>query len=64
MGPYTLAYLAEHSDFATTRWYVHPRKETVLQAIELAQKGQGWAQIEHNPQEVVLGPVQEEPRIN
>jgi hypothetical protein len=32
--------------------------------MELAQKRQGWAQIEHNPQEVVLGPVQEEPRIN
>ena len=64
MDPYTLAYLAGHSDFATTRRYVHPRKETVLQAIERAQKAQGWAQIEHNPQEVSLAPVEEEPLIN
>jgi integrase len=33
MDPYTLAYLAGHSDFSTTRRYVHPRRETVLSAI-------------------------------
>ncbi len=37
MDPYTLAYLAGHSDFSTTRRYVHPRRETVLSAIDQAQ---------------------------
>jgi integrase len=37
MDPYTLAYLAGHSDFATTRRYVHPQTDTVLAAMEKAQ---------------------------
>ena len=40
MDPYTLAYLAAHSDFAMTKRYVHPQQETVRRAIE---KGAGWA---------------------
>jgi integrase len=36
MDPYTLGYLAAHSDFATTRRYVHPQAETVLAAMEKA----------------------------
>lgn len=64
MDPYTLAYLAGHSDFATTRRYVHPRKETVLQAIERAEKAQGWAQIEHNPEEVGSVTVEDDQLIN
>ncbi len=32
MDPYTLAYLAGHSDFSTTKRYVHPQTETVLAA--------------------------------
>jgi len=39
MDPYTLAYLAGHSDFATTRRYVHPRRETVLSAMHRAETG-------------------------
>jgi integrase len=61
MDPYTLAYLAGHADFATTRRYVHPRRETVLQAIERAQKAQGWAQIEHNVCEDGFEPAEEKP---
>jgi integrase len=61
MDPYTLAYLAGHSDFATTRRYVHPRKETVLEAMGRAQKAQGWAQIEHNHGELVAEPAEEKP---
>ncbi len=34
MDPYTLAYLAGHSDFSTTRRYVHPQAETVRAALE------------------------------
>jgi site-specific recombinase XerD len=41
MDPYTLAYLAGHSDFATTRRYVHPQAETVRAAMERARNGQG-----------------------
>jgi integrase len=37
MDPYTLAYLAGHSDFSTTRRYVHPQSDTVLAAMEKAR---------------------------
>lgn len=40
MDPYTLAYLAGHSDFSTTRRYVHPQVQTVRDAIERARNGQ------------------------
>jgi hypothetical protein len=54
MDPYTLANLAGHSDFATTRRYVHPGTETVLDAMERAQKAKEWAQIEHNGSERIV----------
>jgi integrase len=38
MDPYTLAYLAGHSDMTTTRRYVHPQQETVRMAIERARR--------------------------
>jgi integrase len=40
MDPYTLGYLAGHSDFATTRRYVHPQAHTVMEAIERARNAQ------------------------
>jgi len=39
MDPYTLAYLAGHSDFAMTKRYVHPQEETVRKAMEKARGG-------------------------
>ena len=39
MDPYTLAYLAGHSDFSTTRRYVHPQADTIKAAIERARGG-------------------------
>ncbi len=39
MDPYTLAYLAGHSDFSTTRRYVHPQAVTIKAAIEKARGG-------------------------
>lgn len=39
MDPYTLAYLAGHSDFAMTKRYVHPQAETVRKAMEKARGG-------------------------
>jgi hypothetical protein len=48
MDPYTLAYLAGHSDFSTTRRYVHPQADTVRAAIEKARGGHsiGHSQME------------------
>ncbi len=43
MDPYTLGYLAGHSDFSTTRRYVHPQVQTVKEAIERARNGQSCA---------------------
>src|SRR5579871_2276110 len=37
MDPFTLAYLAGHSDFSTTRRYVHPQAETVRAAMARAR---------------------------
>ena len=48
MDPYTLAYLAGHSDFSTTRRYVHPQAETIRAAMERARLGQGRHSSGHN----------------
>ncbi|MBK5291328.1 MAG: tyrosine-type recombinase/integrase [Acidobacteriia bacterium] len=48
MDPYTLGYLAGHSDFATTRRYVHPQAHTIMEAIERARNAQGGHKIGHN----------------
>ncbi len=37
MDPYTLAYLAGHSDMNTTKRYIHPADETVRAAFDRAQ---------------------------
>jgi integrase len=39
MDPYTLAYLAGHSDFAMTKRYVHPQRETIRKAMAKVQGG-------------------------
>jgi len=38
MDPYTLAHLAVHSDFCTTRRYIHPSWETVRAAVLKAEE--------------------------
>ena len=48
MDPYTLAYLAGHSDFSTTKRYVHPQDQTVLAAMERAQKAGGGHSFGHS----------------
>jgi hypothetical protein len=45
MDPYTLAYLAGHSDFSTTRRYVHPQVQTVRDAIERSRNAQSGAKL-------------------
>ena len=44
MDPYALAYFAGHSDFGTTRRYVHPNMDTGRAAMEKGARGSGWAQ--------------------
>ncbi len=48
MDPYTLAYLAGHSDFTTTKRYVHPQKEQVLEAMRKASEAQSPHRIRHS----------------
>jgi integrase len=48
MDPFTLAYLARHSDFSTTRRYVHPQAQTVRDAIERAREARGPHKSGHN----------------
>jgi len=38
IDPCTLAYLAGHGDFATTKRYVHPQVETVRKAMTMASE--------------------------
>jgi len=51
LDPYTLAYLAGHSDFATTRRYVHPNLNTAREALERARVAQGGHKIGHTPEQ-------------
>jgi integrase len=41
MDPWTLAYLAGHSNMATTKRYVHPHPENTRLAIARARNAQG-----------------------
>ncbi len=50
MDPYTLAYLAGHSDFSTTKRYVHPQEETVLAAMERVHEARGIHSFDHSGQ--------------
>jgi len=61
MDPYTLAYLAGHSDFSTTRRYVHPQAHTVRDAMERARKAQGGHKFGHSDEKRVQGENADEP---
>ncbi len=50
MDPYTLAYFAGHSDFGTTRRYVHPNMESGRAAIERAHGAWGGHNSGHTPE--------------
>jgi len=53
MDPYTLAYFAGHSDFGTTRRYVHPNMDTGRAAMEKAREVQGGHKSGHNAENTV-----------
>jgi integrase len=56
MDPHTLAYLAGHSDFSTTRRYVHPQADTIKAAIERARSQAGGGhRIGHSESETAEG---------
>ena len=48
MDSYNLAYFAGHSDFGTTRRYVHPNLDTGRAAMERAREVQGGHKNGHN----------------
>ena len=56
MDPYTLAYLAGHSDFSTTKRYVHPQAHTIREAIERARSAQGGHKFGHSDEKAVESP--------
>jgi len=63
MDPFTLAYLAGHSDFSTTRRYVHPQAETVRAAMERARSGQGRHNSGHSDENAAQAPKASAPGI-
>lgn len=57
MDPFTLAYLAGHSDMSTTRRYVHVQMETIRAAVEKAERAEtthksGHSQKTENSEEI------------
>ena len=48
LDPYTLAYLAGHSDFGTTKRYVHPNLNTAREALQRARDAQGRHKSGHS----------------
>ncbi len=56
MDPYTLAYLAGHSDFSTTKRYVHPQAETVRAAMDRARGAKGGHSSGHRDEKAAEAP--------
>jgi integrase len=57
MDPYTLAYLAGHSDFSTTKRYVHPQTATVLAAFERARDAKTGHSFRHSDDKAAEAPI-------
>jgi len=60
VDPYTLAHVAGHADFATTRRYVHPQAATVREAMERARKAWGGHNSGHSDQTGATAPSAEQ----
>jgi len=56
MDPYTLAYLAGHADFATTKRYVHPQADTVRAAMDRARGAKGGHSFGHSDEKAAEVP--------
>lgn len=48
LDPYTLAYVAGHSDFGTTKRYVHPNLNTAREALQRARQEQSGHKTGHS----------------
>ena len=57
MDPYTLAYLAGHSDFSTTKRYVHPQADAVRAALDRARAQLHGKAVDQEPQPTLTGAV-------
>jgi integrase len=55
LDPYTLAYLPGHSDFGTTRRYVHPNLNAAQEAIDNARMSQSGHKSWHNNETTEAG---------
>ena len=64
MDPWTLAYLAGHSDMNTTKRYIHPQRQTILDAMEKAREVKGGHNSGHSAEKVALAISAELPAIN
>lgn len=54
LDPYTLAYFAGHSDFGTTRRYVHPNLDTARESMKAAREAQGGHKNGHSDKQAGL----------
>jgi len=64
MDPWTLAYLAGHSNMNTTKRYVHPQVQTILDAMEKARGVKGGHRIGHSPENAAEATRGESAAIN
>jgi integrase len=58
MDPWTLAYLAGHRNMNTTKRYVHPREQTILDAMERVQEEKSGHTSGHTAQRADLEAIQ------
>jgi integrase len=64
MDPWTLAYLAGHRDMNTTKRYVHPQEQTILDAMEKARAAKGGHSFGHNAKSAAVVAPPESTAIN
>jgi integrase len=64
IDPYTLAHVAGHADFSTTRRYVHPQAATVREAMERARRAWGGYNSGHTTETAPLAEMPDQSVIN
>jgi integrase len=64
MDPWTLAYLAGHSNMNITKRYVHPQEQTIRAAMERAQDAQTGHTFGHTSNPVERSATPETPAVN
>src|SRR6476661_7070762 len=64
MDPWTLAYLAGHSNMNTTKRYIHPQSHTIRDAMEKARMVPGGHSSGHNAENAGVAPPDQLAAIN